>query len=72
MSQYKRDFRLAYDYLERHTPPQATPEWWTAAAKEISTTWSQGGRSQLLHSLLSAVYEELERIKPARDAESGF
>ena len=62
MSAYKRAFRLAYEYLERHLPPHNTPEWWTAAAQEISGIYNQANRNPFLQALLLAVYGELERI----------
>lgn len=62
MSEYKRAFRIAFDYLEQHLPPQNTPEWWTAAAQGISAIYNQANRSPFLQALLTAVYGELERI----------
>lgn len=62
MSEYKRAFRIAFDYLEQHLPPQNTPEWWTAAAQEISGIYNQANRNPFLQALLLAVYGELERI----------
>lgn len=62
MSEYKRAFRIAFDYLEQHLPPQNTPEWWTAAAQEISAIYNQANGTPFLQALLLAVYGELERI----------
>lgn len=62
MQEYKRAFRIAFDYLEQHLPPQNTPEWWIAAAQEISGIYNQANRNPFLQALLLAVYGELERI----------
>lgn len=69
MTNYKLFFRFAYDYLEQHLPPQNTPEWWTAAAQEISGIYNQSNRTPFLQALLLAVYGELERITRTKAAD---
>lgn len=58
---YKRDFRAAFDFLERWKPFPASLEEWEAAARESGAVYAQNGESRLLCDLLVAVFDELGR-----------
>lgn len=58
---YKRDFRAAFEFLDRWKPFPGSLEEWEAAAREVGAVYAQNGKSPLLCDLLVAVYDELGR-----------
>lgn len=58
---YKKAFRIAFDFLERWKPCPDTLEEWEAAARELGTIGAQNGNDPLLCGLIIAVYDEFDR-----------
>ena len=61
MSEYKRAFRLAFDFLQQHTPAQHSADYWTQTTQDAAAITAQRPGDHLLMDLLLAVYAELER-----------
>lgn len=59
--QVKAAFRAAYEYLDRHSSPQQTDEYWMQAADEMTQIYNRYGADPLLGALLVAAYAEMER-----------
>lgn len=56
---HQRSFRVAFDFLASHFPPQMEPEWWEQTAKDCSAASLQAQENQLVLELLSGVMEYL-------------
>ena len=58
---YKKAFRIAFDFLERWKPCPNTLEEWEAAARELGAIGAKHGSDPLLCGLIIAVYDEFDR-----------
>lgn len=61
MQKYKRAFRAAFDFLERHTPPQHSADYWTQTTQDAAAITAQRPGDHFLQGLIMAALEELER-----------
>lgn len=61
MQEYKRAFRLAFDFLQQHTPAQHSADYWTQTTQDAAAITAQRPGDHLLQGLVMAALEELER-----------
>ena len=54
-------FTAAYQYMQKHSPPEPTETYWNAAADDMNAIAAQHGGNPFVVDLLVAVYGELER-----------
>lgn len=62
-SPYSKQFRVAFDFLQRYTdnPPQ-TPDDWSELCDDMTRRASEGGDDPLLIDMLVAAFEQIERV----------
>lgn len=58
---YKAAFRLAYDFLQQHSPAQHSADYWTQTTQDAAAITAQRPGDHLLQVLVMAALEELER-----------
>lgn len=58
---YKAAFRLAYDFLQQHSPAQHSADYWTRTTQDAAAITAQRPGDHLLQGLVMAALEELER-----------
>ena len=65
-SPYSKQFRVAFDFLQRYTdnPPQ-TPEAWDVICDEMTKLANESGNDELLMDLLVAAWVQIERVYKA-------
>lgn len=70
-SPYSRQFRVAFEFLQRYTDnPPRTPEAWDIVCDDMVRCANEGGNDELLMGLLCVAHEQIERVyKAARRAE---
>lgn len=61
MGRYKKAYRIAYSFHERHLSPQ-TEEEWQAAAEDLANLTEKCSMDRFTMALLNSVYAEFERI----------
>lgn len=57
---YKTAFRLAYDFLQQHTPAQHSADYWVETTRDAARITAQHPGNRLLMGLMLAVVAELE------------
>ena len=68
---HQRSFRVAFDFLTSHFPPDPAPKWWNQAAKDVAKASAQAGENKLAVGLLDAVYDYLNDECKRREKEHG-
>ena len=62
MAKHKKAFRVAFDYLNAHFPPQESADWWVQAASDMADAVNPGvGDNPLTAELVLGVYNYLEK-----------
>lgn len=56
---HPRMFRIAFDFLNKHFPPEDTDEWWEQTAKDCEDASITAGNNPLVINLLAGVIEYL-------------
>ena len=56
---HKTAFRVAFDFLQAHYPPENTEEYWLKTAKEVGIVLFENNGNMLCQELLSGVIEYL-------------
>lgn len=60
----KAAFRVAFDFLEAHEPPQNTEAYWNKTCKDVGVVVDLNAGNELCMKLLAAVMDYLdERVK---------
>lgn len=59
-AEHQKAFRTAFDFLNKHFPPEDSPEWWQQAIKDASDMALLAGEGKLVNGLVVAVYDYLE------------
>lgn len=59
-------FRVAFDFLNTHFPPEDTDEWWTKLAEDCSEASIKAGEDPLAVQLLSGVVNYINEINMQR------
>lgn len=57
---YKAAFRLAYDFLNQHSPAQHSADYWVQTTRDAARITAQHPGNRLLMALMLAVVAELE------------
>ena len=52
---HKTAFRVAFDFLEKHDPPENTEEYWLQTCKDLNYASGDNITNELCQELLSAV-----------------
>lgn len=65
---YRRIYRILFDFHERHNPPRGGAEYWDDVCDDMTQTAAAGGDDPFLMDLLVAVFSELEREAAAAQA----
>ena len=61
---HKTAFRVAFDFLEKHDPPENTEEYWLQTCEDINYTSADNITNELCQELLGAVLRYLsEKVK---------
>lgn len=68
---HKKAFRVAFDFLNSHFPPDANPSWWDGAAKDCSAASLSAGENKLVIELLCAIMFYLEHEYKERGGYNG-
>ena len=65
-------FRIVFDFLNSHFPPQAEPEWWEQLAIDTSAASEKAKGGPLVDGILTAIGDYLEEeIKKRKGDSSG-
>ena len=56
---HKTAFRVAFDLLQAHYPPENTEEYWLKTAKEVGIVSCENNGNMLCQELLSGIIEYL-------------
>lgn len=69
---YRRQFRVAYDFLQRYTTtPPAKDDDWTGICDDMTQLAQAGDNDPLLMDMLCAAFEQLERNYNERTTQKG-
>lgn len=60
VQKHQKAFRCAFDFLNKHFPPEDTPEWWEQACKDVVDASVSQGENNLVVRMLGAVYDYLD------------
>ena len=63
---HKKAFRIAFDFLNAHFPPESGTEWWMKTASDASQASAGGGYDKLTDGLLAGILEYLESEEKRR------
>lgn len=70
---HKQAFRIAFDFLSEHFPPDHDPNWWEKTMEDVSLIGNMYGENRLVVHLMTAIIEYLneeeERRKQSGSAE---
>lgn len=58
---YRKLYRAACDFHERHNPPTASAEYWSNTSDDMTETAQRFDNDPFLTALLIAIFEELEQ-----------
>lgn len=69
-SPYSKQFRVAFDFLQRYTenPPRTVDDWGTIC-DDMTQRAQESNNDALLMDLLVAAFEQIERVYKAAEAE---
>jgi len=56
---HKQAFRIAYDFLNEHFPPEHDPDWWTKTMNDVSLIGNMYGENKLVVYMITALVEYL-------------
>ena len=56
---HKQAFRIAYDFLNDHFPPEHDPNWWDKTMGDVSLIGNMYGENKLVVCLITALIEYL-------------
>lgn len=56
---HKQAFRIAYDFLNEHFPPEHDPNWWDKTMSDVSLIGNMYGENKLVVCLITALVEYL-------------
>ena len=60
--QHKKAFRITFDFLKKHFPPQNNPEWWTAFSNDVSILAYDNRDNLLCTALLTGIMNYLHSL----------
>ena len=63
---HKQAFRIAFDFLNEHFPPEHTPEWWEKTANDVTLIGNMYGENRAAVHLVAAMFEYLEEVDKRR------
>ena len=63
---HKQAFRIAFDFLNEHFPPEHTPEWWEKTANDVTLIGNMYGENRAAVRLVGAMFEYLEEVDKER------
>ena len=63
---HKQAFRIAFDFLNAHFPPENGAEWWKSASDEMSMIGNQFGGNPLVAELMIGIFEYLDEERRKR------
>ena len=64
-------FRVAFDFLNSHFPPEDTDEWWKQTAQDCGDASVKAGENQLAIYLLAGIMDYLNDENMKRRKENG-
>lgn len=68
-SPYSKQFRVAFDFLQRYTDnPPRSPDDWSAVCDDMTRRANEGDNDPLLIDMLVAAFEQVERVYKAEEA----
>ena len=56
---HKQAFRIAFDFLSEHFPPEHDPNWWDKTTGDVSLIGNMYGENKLVVCLITALLEYL-------------
>ena len=56
---HKQAFRIAFDFLTDHFPPENSDEWWEKTANDMTLIGNMYGRNRCVVHLMTGVFEYL-------------
>ena len=68
LAYHKLVFRIVFDFLNTHFPPQDDPEWWKKLAEDMEQASSQAKGGKLTNGILVAIGDYLEEEYKKRRA----
>ena len=69
-SPYSKQFRVAFDFLQRYTDnPPRSPDDWSAVCDDMTRRANEGGNDPLLIDMLVAAFEQVERVYKSTEGE---
>ena len=71
LTYHKIVFRIAFDFLNEHFPPQNDPEWWKQFAIDTSEASEKANGGKLANGILVAIGDYLEEEMKKRREDSG-
>lgn len=67
-SPYSKQFRIAFDFLQRYTDnPPRSPDDWSAVCDDMTRRANEGDNDPLLIDMLVAAFEQVERVYKATE-----
>ena len=60
VQKHQKAFRCAFDFLNKHFPPEDTPEWWEQTTKDVTEASISQGENKLIVGLLIGVFDYLD------------
>lgn len=67
-SPYSKQFRVAFDFLQRYTDnPPRSPDDWSAVCDDMTRRANEGDNDPLLIDMLVAAFEQVERVYKATE-----
>ena len=63
---HQQAFRIAFDFLNEHFPPEHFPEWWERTANDVTLIGNQYGENPAVPHLIAAMFEYLEETDRRR------
>ena len=59
-NRHKKAFRIAFDYLNKHWPPENSESWWVSAASDLADANFAADGDALCRELLIGIYSYLD------------
>lgn len=63
---HKQAFRIAFDFLNEHFPPENSDEWWKKAADDMALIGNMYGGNRCAVHLMTGIYEYLSEENERR------
>ena len=68
---HKQAFRIAFDFLNEHFPPDHDPNWWEKTMSDVSLIGNMYGENRLAVHLMTGIVEYLSEEDERRKANGG-